>query len=47
MEQKLTKKPYESPTLIEHGVVRDLTQTGSGGRRKKPKKPKKAKKPRH
>ena len=29
-----TKKQYVKPTLKEHGVVRELTQTGSGGRKK-------------
>jgi hypothetical protein len=32
MVQKSTKKQYITPTLKEHGVVRELTQTGSGGR---------------
>lgn len=27
-----TKKQYVSPTLKEHGVVCQLTQSGSGGR---------------
>ena len=27
-----TKKQYVKPTLKEHGVVRELTQSGSGGR---------------
>jgi len=30
-----TKKKYVTPNLKEHGVVRDLTQSGSGGKRKK------------
>jgi len=30
--EKLTKKQYVTPTLKEHGVMRELTQTGSGGR---------------
>jgi len=29
-----TKKQYVTPTLKEHGVVRELTQTGSGSRKK-------------
>lgn len=39
-----TKKPYVTPTLKEHGVVRELTQSGSGGephRRRKHKREKK------
>ena len=32
MMQKQTRKPYVKPTLKEHGVVRELTQSGSGGR---------------
>jgi len=28
--EKLTKQQYVTPTLKEHGVVRELTQTGSG-----------------
>lgn len=36
-----TKKQYVKPVLKQHGVVRELTQAGSGG--KKPKKPKKIK----
>lgn len=32
MEQKTTKKAYVAPKVKEHGVVRELTQTGSGGR---------------
>ena len=27
-----TKKQYVTPVLKEHGVVRELTQSGSGGR---------------
>ena len=27
-----TKKQYVKPTLKEHGVVREFTQSGSGGR---------------
>jgi hypothetical protein len=30
--QKSTKKQYVTPDLKEHGVVRELTQSGSGGR---------------
>jgi hypothetical protein len=29
--QKPNKKPYVPPKLKEHGVVRDLTQSSSGG----------------
>ena len=32
MVQKPIKEQYVTPTLKEHGVVRELTQTGSGGR---------------
>ena len=28
----MTKKQYVTPTLKEHGVVREITQSGSGGR---------------
>lgn len=43
--QTSTKKQYVTPNLKEHGVVRELTQTGSGGRKdKKEKKQKKLKK---
>jgi hypothetical protein len=28
----MTKKQYVAPTLKEHGVVREITQSGSGGR---------------
>jgi hypothetical protein len=28
------KKQYVTPTVKEHGVVRELTQTGSGNRKK-------------
>lgn len=31
MKQKTTKKNYVAPQVKEHGVVRELTQTGSGG----------------
>jgi hypothetical protein len=31
--QKSNKKQYETPTLKEHGVVREITQSGSGGRK--------------
>jgi len=34
--KKQTKKEYVKPTLKEHGVVRELTQSGSGGGRQKP-----------
>jgi hypothetical protein len=30
--QEPIKKQYVTPTLIEHGVVRELTQSGSGSR---------------
>lgn len=30
MEQ-LARQKYVAPTLKEHGVVRELTQTGTGG----------------
>lgn len=30
MMQKPTKKQYATPNLKEHGVVRELTQSGSG-----------------
>lgn len=30
--RKPTKKPYVAPKLKKHGVVRELTQSGSGGR---------------
>ncbi len=33
MVQKPIKKRYETPKLKEHGVVRELTQSGSGRRR--------------
>ena len=43
--QTPTKKQYVTPNLKEHGVVRELTQTGSGGKKdKKQKKLKKQKK---
>ena len=29
----MTKKQYVTPTLKEHGVVREITQSGSGGRK--------------
>jgi hypothetical protein len=29
---KQTKKHYVTPTLKEHGVVREITQSGSGDR---------------
>jgi hypothetical protein len=32
MAQKPIKEQYVTPTLKEHGIVRELTQTGSGGR---------------
>ncbi len=28
----MAKKQYVTPTLKEHGVVREITQSGSGGR---------------
>jgi hypothetical protein len=28
---QLTKQKYVTPTLKQHGIVRELTQTGSGG----------------
>ena len=28
----MTKKQYVTPTVKEHGVVREITQSGSGGR---------------
>ena len=31
MEQKTVKKKYVAPKVKEHGVVRELTQAGSGG----------------
>jgi hypothetical protein len=31
--EKPTRKQYVKPTLKEHGVVRELTQTGSGDKR--------------
>jgi hypothetical protein len=34
--EKATKKSYVTPTLKEHGMVRELTQSSSGGRKKKP-----------
>jgi hypothetical protein len=40
-----TKKQYVKPTLKEHGVVRELTQAGSGGRGPKKNKGPKDKKP--
>ena len=40
--QKPTKKQYVTPNLKEHGIVRELTQAGSGGK-KKDKKQKKIK----
>ena len=32
MEQKPDKKKYVAPKVKEHGIVRELTQAGSGGR---------------
>ena len=29
----MTKKQYVTPSLKEHGVVREITQSGSGGRK--------------
>jgi len=28
----MAKKQYIAPTLKEHGIVREITQSGSGGR---------------
>jgi hypothetical protein len=33
--QNPTKKQYVTPNLKEHGIVRELTQTGSGGKKDK------------
>ncbi|MGE5375992.1 MAG: lasso RiPP family leader peptide-containing protein [Bacteroidota bacterium] len=31
----MAKKQYVTPTLKEHGIVREITQSGSGGRNPK------------
>jgi hypothetical protein len=30
--RKMSKEQYTRPTLKKHGLVRELTQTGSGGK---------------